>query len=106
VIHKLSWANPCFGNLLASCSFDKTVIIWTENAEKGEGTLSISPLPESHWKQVLQIGELKERVMDVKFSPHRDKLILAACTSRGTIYVWTPKDMLNLLNKYGQCELI
>ena len=48
---------------------------------------------------MLKIGEFKERVMDVKFSPHRDKLLLVACTWSGTIGVWTPKDLLNLANK-------
>lgn len=40
---KLAWAHPEFGQILASCSFDKTVIIW----EEAEGTLSINIKRES-----------------------------------------------------------
>lgn len=29
-VWKLAWAHPEFGQILASCSFDKTVVIWEE----------------------------------------------------------------------------
>ena len=30
-IVKVTWAHPEFGNVFASCSFDRTVKIWEEN---------------------------------------------------------------------------
>jgi protein transport protein SEC13 len=32
-VWQVSWAHPKFGSLLASCSFDHTVIIWREAQE-------------------------------------------------------------------------
>ena len=29
-VWQLAWAHPMFGNLIASCSYDKKVIIWKE----------------------------------------------------------------------------
>ena len=30
-IWQIGWANPRFGNILATCGFDRKVIIWKEN---------------------------------------------------------------------------
>ncbi|XP_073994204.1 nuclear pore and COPII coat complex component secretory 13 isoform X2 [Rhodnius prolixus] len=32
-VWQVSWAHPKFGNILASCSYDKRVIVWKENRE-------------------------------------------------------------------------
>jgi protein transport protein SEC13 len=33
-VWQLAWAHPKFGNLLASCSYDRKVIIWKETNDK------------------------------------------------------------------------
>lgn len=29
-VWQLAWAHPRFGNVIASCSFDKKIIVWKE----------------------------------------------------------------------------
>ena len=31
-VWQVAWAHPMYGNILASCSYDRKVIIWKENA--------------------------------------------------------------------------
>ena len=40
-VWQVAWAHPMFGNLLASCSYDRQVLVWKEH----------SP---GHWAQVYQ----------------------------------------------------
>ena len=83
-INKIRWANPEFGSILATCSFDKTVIIFEEN-----------PLERS-WKKIYQLVESREPVEDIQFSPAHLKLQLAACSSNGEIRLYEPASMANL----------
>ena len=38
-VFKVSWAHPEFGQVLASCSADRTVIIWEETQNKCDGNM-------------------------------------------------------------------
>lgn len=73
-VWRLSWAHPKFGALLASCSYDRTVMIHQEAGSGSWGTLHTS---KAH----------KSSVNDVEFSPHEHGLQLASCSSDGTLFV-------------------
>jgi WD40 repeat protein len=59
-IWKVAWAHPEFGNVIASCSFDRTVCIWEEE-EDNKGDKS--------WKGRATLVDSRESVTDVKFAP-------------------------------------
>ncbi len=60
VIAKLDWAHPEFGQLLASCSADRTAKIWAE--EHGEAGTS--------FKEKITLTDSREELKDIQFAPH------------------------------------
>lgn len=83
-INKVRWANPEFGSILATCSFDKTVIIFEEN-----------PIEKS-WKKISQLVESREPIEDIQFSPVHLPMQLAVCSSNGEIRIYEPTSAVNL----------
>jgi nucleoporin SEH1 len=88
----VAWANPDFGQLLASCAFDRTVIIWEEST--GVGSASAASSTESSWKKVAVIGE-RDAIVGVAFAPKHCGLRLATCSSDGWIRVYQATDLAN-----------
>ena len=79
-IFKVRWAHPEFGSLLASCSFDKAVNIYEENAE------------DQSWNTLATLIESKEPVEDIQFSPQQIGLKLATCSANGEIRLYEPSN--------------
>lgn len=71
----LSWAHPRFGNILASCSYDRKVILWKE--VNGE------------WTNWYEYGNHDSSVNSVAFAPPEYGLILACGSSDGSISILT-----------------
>ena len=79
-IWRVQWADPAFGQVLVSCSADKSIKFFVEKE------------PETHkWTHAFQFTTLKEW-SDVQFVPKRFGFILAACQkdSPGTLSVFGP----------------
>lgn len=74
-VWQLSWAHPKFGNILASCSYDRKVILWKEN--NGE------------WTKYYEYNNHDSSVNSVAFAPSEYGLILACGSSDGTISILT-----------------
>jgi len=72
-VWQLAWAHPRFGNLLASCSYDRRVVIWKEN----DGKWDIYYNYEGH----------DSSVNSVSWSPPEWGLTLACGSSDGCITV-------------------
>ncbi len=77
-VWRLSWAHPKFGNLLASCSYDKKVAIWKEQGPDQFGN--------SQWTKIY------EKIYDssatvVAWAPQEFGLCLAAGISDGRISI-------------------
>lgn len=70
----VAWAHPKFGTLLASCSYDRTVIVWSKDAN-GE------------WSKIFTHNEHTHSVNSVAWAPHELGLCFAAGSSDGTISV-------------------
>mmetsp|Transcript_3897 Transcript_3897/g.5910 ORF Transcript_3897/g.5910 Transcript_3897/m.5910 type:complete len:316 (-) Transcript_3897:30-977(-) len=83
-IFKVRWAHPEFGTLLASCSFDKSVNIYEENAG------------ENSWNTLANLVESKEPIEDIRFAPKHLGLQLAVCSSNGEIRIYEPSNSVNL----------
>lgn len=62
-VWKLSWAHPEFGQIIATCSFDRTVSIWEEqNAPH-------APSSADSWRNHAQLVDSRESIHDVQFAP-------------------------------------
>lgn len=88
-VWQIAWAHPKFGNFLASCSYDRKVIIWKETSE---------------WTKFYEYTNHDSSVNSVCWAPHEFGLILACGSLDGTISIltyvsetntWEPKRILN-----------
>ena len=82
-IWRLDWAHPEFGEVIASCSEDRTISVW-------------SPLRTNVWKKRATLTDSPHAVTDVQFGPRQFGLKFAACTSDGMVRVYEAPDPLNL----------
>lgn len=62
-VWQIAWSHPKFGNLLASCSYDRKVIIWKESNRK--------------WGKYYEYSNHDSSVNSVQFAPAELGLILA-----------------------------
>ena len=84
-IWRLSWANPEFGQIIASCSEDGTVCIFEEHES-------------SKWrhKATIKVGSKKVAVNDVKFGPLSFGLKIATASADGYLRVFVARDVFDL----------
>lgn len=75
-VWQLAWAHPKYDNLLASCSYDKKVLIWKETSK-------------NHWEIIHECTNHDSSVNSVCWAPHELGLVLACGSSDGTITVLT-----------------
>jgi len=75
-VWQIVWSNPKFGNLLASCSYDRKVIVWKE----------VNP---HNWKVFYEYNEFQQSVNSISFSPQEYGLKLACACSDGTVTILT-----------------
>eukprot|EP01035_Chromulina_nebulosa_P034084 gene34084-45694_t len=88
-IWRLSWANPEFGQVIASCSEDGMVCIWEEKeATKWSKKAAIKIAANS--------GNKKIPVNDVKFAPHNFGLKIATASGDGFIRIHEAPDVFDL----------
>lgn len=87
-VFKLQWSHPDFGNILASCGFDKWVIIWQEEKEDDK----------FNWKLRAKIQDFSESVEDISFCPRVHGLKLASATLNGKVKIFEPTDYTNYRN--------
>lgn len=94
-IWKVAWAHPEFGQLLASCSFDRTVCIWEEE-EDSKG--------EKRWSKRATLVDSRDSVQDIKFAPRHLGLKLATCSSDGFVRIYEAADVTNLAHWSSSME--
>lgn len=93
-IWRLSWAHPEFGQIFASCSEDKSVIIWEEQeilSAVGEGQG-----PGGRWLKKTQLFDSKKSVNAVQFSPRQLGLKLATASADGIVRIYEANDVFSL----------
>lgn len=73
-VWQVAWAHPKFGNIIASCSYDRKVIIWKELGE---------------WTKWYEYSSHDSSVNSVAWAPHELGLILACGSSDGSISIIT-----------------
>jgi len=75
-VWQVSWAHPRYGNILASCSYDRRVLIWQEG-ERGQ------------WSRIYEYSNHDSSVNSVQWAPPELGLVLAAGSSDGSVSVLT-----------------
>jgi len=101
-VWQVAWAHPRYGSILASCSYDRKIILWREDSpgERCDHSFiclsifflaSIKPCfdPKGTWVKIEDYNNHDSSVNSVCWAPHELGLILAAGSSDGTISVIT-----------------
>ena len=89
---RVTWAHPEFGQVLATCSFDRTATIWQETIVEATQSDDL----EHVWVHKANLVDSTTSVKDVKFSPHYLGLQLATCSAKGIVYIYEATDIMNL----------
>lgn len=99
VVWKVIWAYPEFGQVIATCSNDKTVAIWEELTNEegvgGEGR---------QWMKKGNLVDSKSPMLDIKFAPKHLGLKLAMVSSDGHVCIYEAPDIMNLCQWSRQNE--
>lgn len=73
-VWQVAWAHPKFGVLLASCSYDGSIVVHKE-------------LTQGNWAQVYKESFPECSVNSIAWAPHEFGLILAAALSDGKVVI-------------------
>lgn len=79
-VWQLCWAHPSFGNLIASCSYDRKVIIWREVQNAGE------------WEKYYEYSGHDSSVNAIDWAPKEFGLQLVCGSSDGAVSILTHTD--------------
>ncbi|KAH6573306.1 hypothetical protein BASA50_007895 [Batrachochytrium salamandrivorans] len=86
---KASWAHPEFGQVFASCSFDRTIKVWEEQEqEQRHGG--------RRWAERATLTESRGSVHDIEFAPNHLGLKLATSGADGILRIYEAMDVVNL----------
>jgi len=73
-VWQVAWAHPKFAGILASCSYDRSVIIWKQ-------------ISEGQWVMAYRDDNHKASVNSIAWAPFEYGLVLAAASSDGTVSI-------------------
>ncbi|KAG7544247.1 hypothetical protein FFLO_03360 [Filobasidium floriforme] len=89
-ILRLTWSHPEFGNLLASCSYDRTVRIWEEVGPAGGASMvNGNSGGQRRWAERALLNEARGSVRGVEFGPNAFGLKLASISTDATLRIYT-----------------
>lgn len=94
-VWKVTWAHPEFGQIIATCSFDRTAAVWEE----------IGPGVPSTWVRRASLVDSRTPVTDVKFAPKSQGFQLATCSADGVVRIYEATDVMNLNHWVLQNEI-
>uniref|UniRef100_A0A8C2L938 Nucleoporin SEH1 n=1 Tax=Cricetulus griseus TaxID=10029 RepID=A0A8C2L938_CRIGR len=97
----VTWAHPEFGQVLASCSVDRTAAVWEEVV--GESNKKLRG--QSHWVKRTTLLDSRTSVTDVKFAPKHMGLMLATCSADGIVRIYEAPDVMNLSQWFLEHEI-
>lgn len=98
IVNKVKWAHPDFGSIIATSSYDKTVIIWEEPKSNPFFQSQDSPdqIENKAWTIRAKLSDSKEVIEDIKFAPKSKGLLLATASSDGIFRIYEAPDIMNL----------
>lgn len=87
-VWQVAWAHPSYGTLLASCGYDRRVLIQREVAAGAAAGMAGTPTASgSSWVRILSYDRHKSSVNSVSWAPHELGLVFASASSDGTVAV-------------------
>ncbi len=89
-IPKLAWAPPEYGDILASSSYDRTVIV---HERSGVRTGSLGK-----WINRAKLVDSRQAVNDIAFAPKHMGLQIATCSADGSVRIYEAVDVMNLMH--------
>jgi nucleoporin SEH1 len=92
IIFKLAWAPSEYGDILASCSYDRTVIIWERGGAKS------GPNMLQKWINRAKLVDSRQAVNDIAFAPKHLGLQIATCSADGSVRLYEAVDVMNLMH--------
>jgi nucleoporin SEH1 len=90
-VWKVTWAHPEFGQILATCSLDRTAIIWEEVLDTKR-----SPDQPSHWAKRATLVDSRTSLTDIRFAPKHLGLMLVTCATDGHVRIYEAPDITNI----------
>lgn len=102
-VWKVNWAHPEFGQILATCSFDRTAAIWEEIV--GDTGNTSQSKNQSHWVKKSSLVDSRTNVTDIKFAPKHMGLLLAVCSADGGVRIYEAPEIMNLSQWILQQEI-
>lgn len=94
-VWKVTWAHPEFGQILATCSLDRTAIIWEEVLDATVDTKR-STDQTSHWAKRATLVDSRTSLTDIRFAPKHLGLMLVTCATDGHVRIYEAPDITNL----------
>lgn len=89
-VWKVTWAHPEFGQIIATCSFDRSASIYEETvSETGHGM-------QTTWLKRCSLDDARSSVTDIKFAPKSMGLMLATCSTDGLVRIYEAFDVMDL----------
>jgi len=85
-VWQVAWAHPRFGSILATCSYDRKVIVWREDRQPNGSVI---------WSKIHEINNHESSVNSVCWAPQEYGLILAAGASDGAVSIITYNSSTN-----------
>ena len=73
-VWQVSWAHPRFGVILASCSYDGSVLIFRESSQ-------------NNWTKIYEYRSNDSSINSIAWCPNEYGLILACAASNGKVYL-------------------
>ena len=99
VVWKVIWASPEYGQVIATCSNDRTVAVWeeltSEDNSNNEGR---------QWMRKGNLVDSKSPMVDIKFAPKHLGLKLAMVSLDGNVCIYEAPDVMNLCQWSKQNE--
>ena len=97
-IWQVDWAHPEFGSIIASCSFDRSVILWdvSNTSSHGRYFSCVFYFINIIYRLLAQLVDARESINAIAFAPRHFGLRLATASADGYVRMYEAIDVLNL----------
>ncbi|CAD6185886.1 unnamed protein product [Caenorhabditis auriculariae] len=95
-VWRVIWAHPEFGQVIATCSFDRNVNVWSEQVIRSDLSRKEKGKRRTNWVRRTNLSDSRANVTDIAFAPRHLGLMLASVSAQGTVRVYEAPDVMDL----------